>query len=112
MKKCDGYIYVDMLAALAVCLFIALSLFPIIDQIQLHRQNILLRTEAYYVLYEKLTAFLDGEIRAVPLDIVQQNHPYTLTWRVSEDFPNMMEGCVHYENAWGKAEMVCDATKK
>jgi hypothetical protein len=112
LRKCDGYIYLDMLAALSVCLFIALSLLPIIDQIKLDQKNILLRVEAQYVLYEKLTALLDGEMEAVPMDIVQQNYKYTLTWRVPKDFPEMVEGCIQYENASGRKEMVCDATKK
>ena len=112
MKKSDGYIYLDILAALSVCLFIALTLFPIIDEIKLDRQNILLRTEAHYVLYEKLTAFLDGEMDAIPMEIVQRNHKYTLTWKVHKDFPEMMEGCIQYENAFRKTESICDATKR
>jgi hypothetical protein len=101
-----------MLAALAVCLFIILTLFPIIDQIKVDRKNISLRMEANYVLYERLAAFVDGEMEAVPMEIEQQNHIYTLTWGRQTDFPEMMEGCIHYENAYGKTEMVCDATKK
>ncbi len=112
LKKSDGYIYLDMMAALSVCLFIALTLFPMIHQLKLDRQNIVLRIEAQYVLYEKLTAFLDGEIEAIPMEIMQNKQQYTLTWRVHEEFPEMMEGCIQYENAFGKTEMVCDATKR
>ena len=112
MKRSDGYIYLDMMAALSVCLFIALTLFPIITQIKLDRQNIWLRTEANYILYEKLTAYLEGEIDAEPMEITQKNYKYTLTWRVNNDFPEMMEGCIQYENAFKKTEMVCDATKR
>ena len=62
LKKCDGYIYVEMLVALFICLFIVFSLYPIIDQVKQDRKNILIRTEANHLLYEKLTALLDGSI--------------------------------------------------
>lgn len=112
MKRSEGYIYLDMMAALSVCLFIALTLFPIITQIKLNRENIWLRTEANYILYEKLTAYLEGELEAEQMEIMQKNHQYKLTWRVNNDFPEMMEGCIQYENAFRKTEMVCDATKR
>lgn len=101
-----------MMAALSVCLFIALTLFPIITQIKLDRQNNWLRMEAHYILYEKLTAYLEGEIEADPMEIIERNHQFTLTWKVNHDFPEMMEGCIQYENALGKSEIFCDATKR
>lgn len=112
MRKSDGYIYLDIIAALSVCIFIALTLLPIIDEIKLDRKNILLKTEAHYVLYEKLTAYLDGEMEAIPMEIIQHNHKYILTWRAHKDYPGMMEGCIQYENAFRKTEMVCDASKR
>ena len=112
MRKCDGYIYVEMLASLSICLFIVFALFPIVDQINLDRKNTLLRKEAQYILYERLTAFLNGDIDAVTMEINQQNHKYTLTWRVPKDFPKMVEGCIQYENVFGEKEMVCDVSKK
>jgi len=112
LRKCDGYIYLDMLAALSICLFIVFALFPIFDQLKLNKKNMLLRTEAHYLLYEKLTAFADGEIEAVPTEITRQNHLFTLNWGVPNGFPEMVEGCIQYQNAFGKREEVCDATKK
>lgn len=72
----------------------------------------MLRIEAQNLLYERLTAFLDKEIDAVTIKINQQNHKYTLTWRVPKDFPKMVEGCIQYENVFGEKEMVCDVSKK
>ncbi len=112
MKRSDGYIYLDMIAALSVCLFIALTLFPIITEMKLDRHNNWLRTEAHHILYEKLTAYLEGDMNADPMEIRQRNHQYTLTWKVHNDFPDMMEGCIQYENAFEKPERVCDATKR
>lgn len=112
MKRSDGYIYLDMMAALSVCIFIVSTLFPIITQIKMDRQNIWLRTEAHYILYEKLTAYLEGEIEADTMEVMQSNHQYTVTWKVHHDVPEMVEGCIQYENAFKKTEMVCDATKR
>ena len=112
LKRSDGYIYLDMLAALSICLFIALTLFPIINQIKLDRHNILLRTEAHHILYEKLTAYLKGEIDANSMEMMERNHQYTLTWRANHGFPEMIEGCIHYENAFEETEKICDSTKR
>lgn len=111
MRKCNGYIYVEMLAALTVCLFIVGALYPLIDKIRLDRKNILLKTEAHQVLYEKLTAVLAGDLEPISTTFEQENRRYTLTWSVYEDFPSLLEGCIHYENANGKNEKICDATK-
>ena len=112
MKRSDGYIFLDMMAAFSVCAFIAFTLFPIITQIILDRQNNWLRTEAHYILYEKLNAYLEGELDAEQMEITERNHQYSLTWRVHEDFPMMIEGCIQYENTFKKTERVCDATKR
>lgn len=112
MKRSDGYIYLDMIVALSICLFIALTLFPIIHQIKLDRHDITLKTEAHHILYEKLTAYLTGEIDAEPLEMTEGNDQYTLTWKVNHDFPEMIEGCIQYENAFGETEKICDFTKR
>lgn len=112
MKRSDGYIYLDMMAALSVCLFIALTLFPIIYQVKLDRHNIMLRTEAYHILYEKLNAYLKGDISANSMEMSERNHQYKLTWRANNDFPEMIEGCIQYENAFKKTEQICDSTKR
>lgn len=101
-----------MLIALSICLFIVFAFYPMIDKVKQDRKNIQMRAEAHYLLYEKLTAFLEGSINLDSVEIKRQNHIYILTWRQLKDIPDMVEGCIQFENVFGKSEMVCDATKK
>jgi competence protein ComGE len=112
LRKCDGYIYLDLLASLSICLFIACTMYPMIDQVRLDRKNMELRMEAHYVLYEKLLDYMDGTIEAESTELEKQHHTYTITWREHREFPNLLEGCIHYQNAYRKKETFCDVVQK
>ncbi|MDF9760594.1 MULTISPECIES: hypothetical protein [Peribacillus] len=112
MRNCKGYVYLEIIAAFSICIFVVLSILPILEELMTHRKNIVIRTEAHHLLYERLTAFIDGEIQAVGQDIIYRRKSYELIWRDHGDFPGMIEGCVCYEDESGKYESICDAAKK
>ncbi|MFD6439299.1 hypothetical protein ACFWDG_05700 [Peribacillus sp. NPDC060186] len=112
MRNSRGYVYLEMITAFSICIFLVISILPIIEEIMTNRKNVVLRTEAHYLLYERLNAFMDGEVNAVDQEIQYQKRLYEITWKDLRDFPGLIEGCVRYENAVGKSESICDAAKK
>ncbi|MED3690563.1 hypothetical protein P4534_17460 [Peribacillus butanolivorans] len=112
MRNSRGYVYLEMIAAFSICIVLVISILPILEEIMTNRKNAVLRTEAHYLLYERLTAFMDGEVNAVDQEIHYQKRLYELTWKEQKDFPGLIEGCVRYENEVGKSESICDAAKK
>ncbi|CAH0176671.1 hypothetical protein SRABI96_01326 [Peribacillus sp. Bi96] len=112
MRNCKGYVYLELIAAFSVCIFLILSILPILEELMIHRENVVIRTEAHHLLYERLTAFVDGEIQALEQEIIIQKRSYVLIWKDNGELPGMIEGCVRYEDASGKSESICDAAKK
>ncbi|MFJ7927961.1 hypothetical protein [Peribacillus sp. NPDC096448] len=112
MRNCKGYVYLELMAAFSVCILLVLAILPILEELLTHRKDIAVRTEAHHLLYERLTAFMDGEIDAVGQEIIYKKRSYELVWKDQGDFPGMIEGCVRYEDGTGKLESVCDAAKK
>lgn len=112
MRNYKGYVYLELMAAFSVCIFLILSILPIIDELITRRKDIVIRTEAHHLLYERLTAFMDGEIQAIGQEIINKKKSYELIWKDHGDFPGMIEGCVRYENESGKFETICDAAKR
>jgi hypothetical protein len=100
------------MAAFSICIFLVLSILPILEELMTHRKNIAVRTEAHHLLYERLTAFMDGEIQAIGQEIIYKKRSYELVWKDHLDFPGMIEGCVCYEDESGNLESICDAAKK
>ncbi|RRN73144.1 hypothetical protein EI200_05990 [Peribacillus simplex] len=70
MRNCKGYVYLEIIAAFSICIFVVLSILPILEELMTHRKNIVIRTEAHHLLYERLTAFIDGEIQAIGQEII------------------------------------------
>ncbi|MFE4705887.1 hypothetical protein [Peribacillus simplex] len=112
MRNCKGYVYLELIAAFAVCIFLVLAILPILEELLMDRKDIAVRTEAHHLLYESLTAFMDGEIQAVGQEIIYKKRSYVLVWKDHGDFPGMIEGCVRYEDESGNLESICDAAKK
>lgn len=112
MRNSKGYVYLEMIASVSICLFLVVSILPILEQSMSNRKNIVLRADAHYLLYERLSAYMDGEVRAVKEEIMYQERLYELTWNAQKGFPDMVEGCVRYENAAEKYESICDVAKR
>jgi hypothetical protein len=112
LRNSKGYVYLEMIAAFSICIFLILSIMPILEDLMTSRKNIILRANAHYLLYERLSSFMDGEIQAVEQEIEYQQRVYELTWKPQKDFLGMIEGCVQYENASEKQVTFCDAAKK
>ncbi|WP_336866360.1 hypothetical protein [Peribacillus frigoritolerans] len=60
MRNCKGYVYLELMAAFSVCILLVLAILPMLEEVLTHRKDISLRTEAHHLLYERLTAFMDG----------------------------------------------------
>ena len=112
MRNSNGYVYLEMMASFSICVFVVISMLPILEDMMSNRKNVVLRADAHHLLYERLSAYMDGEIQAIPEEITYQERLYELTWNVQKEFPDMVEGCVRYENARGKYESICDVAKK
>lgn len=112
MRNSKGFIYLEMMASFSICVFLVISILPILEDLMSNRKNVVLRADAHYLLYERLSAFMDDEIQAVNEEITYQERLYELTWNVQKDFPDMVEGCVRYENATGNYQAICDAAKR
>ncbi|MED4634975.1 hypothetical protein P9443_19060 [Peribacillus frigoritolerans] len=112
MRNCKGYVYLELMAAFSICILLALAILPILEEVLTQRKDIPVRTEAHNLLYERLTAFMDGEIQAVGQEIIYKKRSFELFWKDHGDFPGMIEGCVRYEHETGNWESICDAAKK
>ncbi|OIK13762.1 hypothetical protein BIV59_04700 [Bacillus sp. MUM 13] len=111
MKNSSGYIYLEMLASFFLCVFLAVSILPIMSKIRHDRSDLFMKTEAYHLLYEQLDAYMDGEGQASG-SLKSRGHSYILTWRESSVSQGMMEGCITYKKANGREETFCDAAKR
>lgn len=112
MRNCKGYVYLELMAAFSVCILLVLTILPILEEVLTHRKDISVRTEAHHLLYERLTAFMDGEIQAVGQEIIHKKRSFELVWKDHGGFPGMIEGCVRYEDETGNWESICDAAQK
>ncbi|WP_285768898.1 hypothetical protein [Peribacillus sp. SI8-4] len=72
MRNCKGYVYLELMAAFSVCIFLVLSIFPILEKVMTDRKNMIMKTEAHHLLYEKLTAFMDGEQQGMEKEFMIQ----------------------------------------
>ncbi len=70
LRNCKGYVYLELMAAFSICILLALAILPILEEVLTQRKDIPVRTEAHHLLYERLTAFMDGEIQAVGQEII------------------------------------------
>ena len=109
MKNCKGYVFLEMLSAFSICLFVVFAILPIVTDTVTERRDILLRMDAYSYLYDSLAGRMNGNERQQEDD---RNDLYFITWRDAADYPMLLEGCVHYENHKGKTEKVCDWARK
>ncbi|MGE7601242.1 hypothetical protein ACQKL5_01940 [Peribacillus sp. NPDC097675] len=112
MRNSKGYVYLEMIASVSICVFLVVSILPILVESMSNRKNVVLRADAHYLLYERLSAYMDGEIGAVKEDITYQERLYELTWSAQKGGSDMVEGCVRYENAAEEYESICDVAKK
>ncbi|WP_057911748.1 hypothetical protein [Peribacillus muralis] len=112
MKNCKGYVYLELIAAFSVCIFLILTILPILEKVMTDRQNIIMRTEAHHLLYERLTAFMEGEIQGAEREFIIQKRSYRMIWKDDVDSSGKIEGCVRYEDVSGKSESICDTATK
>ncbi|PJN89888.1 hypothetical protein [Bacillus sp. mrc49] len=112
MKNCKGYVYLELMAAFSVCAFLVLSILPILENVMTDRKNMIMKTEAHHLLYERLTAFMDGEVQGMEQEFIIQKKSYRMIWKDDGDSSGTIEGCVRYENASGKDESICDIAAK
>ncbi|MGE7879599.1 hypothetical protein [Peribacillus muralis] len=112
MRNCKGYVYLELIAAFSVCIFLVLSILPILEKVMTDRKNMIMRTEAHHLLYERLTAFMDGEIQGMEQEFIIQKRMYRIIWKDGGDSMGTIEGCVRYEDASGRSETICDTATK
>ncbi|RFU66779.1 hypothetical protein D0469_16810 [Peribacillus saganii] len=110
MKRSEGYIYVEMLAAFFVCCFIAFSLLPMFNNISSARKNAELDTEAAHLLYEQLESYM--AIQTAPALSNYNNRSFDITWNMPAAYPGFVEGCLKYESYEGESKTICDLAKK
>ncbi|MDQ7860799.1 hypothetical protein RCO48_06105 [Peribacillus frigoritolerans] len=39
MRNCKGYVYLELMAAFSVCIFLVLSILPILEELMTHRER-------------------------------------------------------------------------
>jgi hypothetical protein len=112
LKRCEGYIYFELLASFFICSFMAVSIFPIYMKIEQDRQNIKLKVDASHVLYGVLESYMDDGI--LPIDTVfsYNKRDFQITWGHENQITKMIEGCVKYQNAEKTYETICDTVRR
>lgn len=102
---------VEMLAAYSILLLIILTFIPLMMEGKAAKDYVIQRAEAQYLLYEQLTAYMDGQISPLPQELERNNQRYELIWKEDPRHLGLLEGCISYENNKGQQEFVCDFVK-
>ncbi|WP_110927423.1 type II secretion system protein [Bacillus massiliglaciei] len=111
MSKSSGFTYVESISAFSICLFLILSVLPILTKVQADQYDSWLKLHAGQLLYERLEAYMAGDAGMSSERIHYQNHTFSLTWTEAGPSSPFHEACIEYQTKSGKTEVVCDAAK-
>lgn len=112
LRNCKGFMYAELLSACFIISFVIFSVLPLFKDIQALRKETLTRIDAHHLLYDKLAAYMEGEIEGVESSLFYGGQEYVLFWKEKPGYAGIMEGCIRYEKMDKEIIVFCDDAKR